>query len=242
MPNCIARPGNAPHRGFDPPVPGSRARKRAEDAIERNDVKRPRDKGGEESQTQDDVMGKSWVDPVGLLRGMQKCTNVLQVDIAIGNLRDYLRNSLRQNKLTTDWKEGARVVAANQKSKPEPIPEHNDPYRIDWTEFAGRAYLVGTDVRRISRKVLRLTQVQALRLPESSQFRIRYPILHRSLNRRDWQSSQVLLDDIAVILEEALRTELRIAPRDYSVRLNNDCTDDLTFQEIFRYPHCPRSR
>jgi actin-related protein 8 len=65
----------------------------------------------------------------------------------IGYLRDYLRNKLRANRLSTDWKEGSRVNAANQRVKPDAIPEHNDPYRIDWTEVEGKHYFVGNDVR-----------------------------------------------------------------------------------------------
>lgn len=124
------------------------------------------------------------------------------VDTNIGYLRDYLRNRLRQNKLTTDWKEGQRVNNANAKAKPESIPEHNDPRRIDWTELEeGRPFHVGND---------------AIRLPASAGWRIRYPLLQRRLNGRDWSSTQLLLDDIAIILQESLRTELDIKPADYS--------------------------
>lgn len=149
MPNCIARPSDAPG-GHDPPVLGKRA---AED-----------------------------------------------MDANIGHLRDYLRNKLRANKLVTDWRDGARVNASNSKAKPEPIPEHNDPYRVDWTELDGRKFVVGTE---------------ALQLADSSGFTVRYPIHHRGFNSRDWVSIQLLLDDITLILQEALRTELGIKPVDY---------------------------
>lgn len=118
----------------------------------------------------------------------------------IGYLRDYLRNKLRANKLVTDWRDGTRVNASNAKARPEPLPEHQDPYRIDWTEVNGRDFIVGTE---------------ALRLAESSGFRIRYPILQRRFNSRDWASLQLLLDDLTIILQESLRTELDIKPIDY---------------------------
>jgi hypothetical protein len=38
------------------------------------------------------------------------------------------------------------VITANEKVKPEPLPEHNDPYRIDWTEVEGRNYIIGQEV------------------------------------------------------------------------------------------------
>jgi hypothetical protein len=68
------------------------------------------------------------------------------LDEKIGYLRDYLRNRLRVNRLASDHREGVRVKASNAKSKPEAIPEHNDPYRIDWTEVKGKNYIVGVDV------------------------------------------------------------------------------------------------
>lgn len=66
----------------------------------------------------------------------------------IGHLREYLQNRLRQNKLATDYRDGLRVKATNAKVKPEPIPDHNDPYRIDWTEVDGKQYFTGIDVRQ----------------------------------------------------------------------------------------------
>ncbi|BEI91665.1 uncharacterized protein CcaverHIS019_0404850 [Cutaneotrichosporon cavernicola] len=122
------------------------------------------------------------------------------VDDNIGHLREYLRNKLRVNKLVTDARDGARVNAANAKAKPETIPEHNDPYRVDWTEVDGRPFVVGTEAQRLA---------------DSAGFRVRYPIHQRGFNGRDWDSLQLLIDDITLILQESLRTELDIRPKDY---------------------------
>ena len=54
------------------------------------------------------------------------------------------------NRLASDHREGVRVKASNAKSKPEAIPEHNDPYRIDWTEVKGKNYIVGVDVSELN--------------------------------------------------------------------------------------------
>lgn len=132
-------------------------------------------------------------------------------DANIGHLRDYLRNRLRANKLVTDWKEGSRVNAANARAKPENIPEHNDPYRIDWTELEGRKFVVGTE---------------ALRLPPSAGYTVRYPILRRRFNSRDWKSRQPLLDDLTTIMVESLRTELDILPKDFKVGETEGCSAD----------------
>lgn len=71
---------------------------------------------------------------------------IAQVDKHIEDLRDYLRNRLRQNRLSTDYRDGFRVKQYNAKVKPESIPEHNDPFRIDWTEVNGKKFFVGTEV------------------------------------------------------------------------------------------------
>lgn len=47
IPNCIARPSNAPGRGSDPPVPGSRARRISAELAERREAKRRKGENGE---------------------------------------------------------------------------------------------------------------------------------------------------------------------------------------------------
>ncbi|WRT67065.1 uncharacterized protein IL334_004031 [Kwoniella shivajii] len=201
IPNCIARPSNAPNRGNDPPIPGSRAKRLAQHALEKKEAKRR--KGGNANQEDIEMNGNGngnrseygddddgevddeWVDPV---------------DSNISHLREYLRHRLVQERLATDWKEGTRVKTHNAKVKPENLPEHNDPYRIDWTETDGRPFYIGTD---------------ALRLPEKAGYKVRYPILQKHLNTRDWTSSQLLLDDIATIIQESLKTELGITSLEY---------------------------
>ncbi|WVW83184.1 hypothetical protein I302_105202 [Kwoniella bestiolae CBS 10118] len=195
IPNCIARPAKAVNRGSDPPVPGSRAKRIAERALEkRRNKKRKNDEGedvdmngnGQVEDGSDEDNGEGeWVDPV---------------DTSIGHLREYLRHRLVQERLATDWKEGTRVKATNAKVRPENLPEHNDPYRIDWTESDNRPYYIGTE---------------ALRLPEKAGYKVRYPILQRNFNNRDWTSSQLLMDDISTIIQDSLRTELGITPKDY---------------------------
>ena len=58
---------------------------------------------------------------------------------------------------------------------------------------------------------------QAIRLVPDSKFKVRWPILNRRLNTRDWKSRQTLIDDIALILHESLRTELGVKAADYKV-------------------------
>lgn len=37
-------------------------------------------------------------------------------------------------------------MAYNESVKPEPLPEHNDPFRTEWTETGDRDYLTGEEV------------------------------------------------------------------------------------------------
>ncbi|WWC61199.1 uncharacterized protein I303_103779 [Kwoniella dejecticola CBS 10117] len=196
IPNCIARPATAANRGHDPPVPGSRAKRIATRAMERRNAKRR--KG--DDQEVDSVNGNGYVQAEDSGEDDGEGNWVDPVDTNIGHLREYLRNRLVQERLATDWKEGTRVRATNAKVRPENLPEHNDPYRIDWTESDGRPFYIGAE---------------ALRLPEKAGYKVRYPILQRSFNKRDWTSSQLLLDDISTIIQESLRTELGVTPKDY---------------------------
>ncbi|EIW69617.1 hypothetical protein TREMEDRAFT_62486 [Tremella mesenterica DSM 1558] len=182
VPNCIARPKKKLESRTSPsPEPSA---KRSAETPDQRETKRQRNGHARKTNGDDEAAE----DPM---------------DKKIGYLREYLRGHLVANRLATDWREGNRVVTYNQKVKPEPVPEHNDPYRIDWTEVGERGYLVGEE---------------ALQLPPDSGFDVKYPILHRGLNTEDWSSLRHLLDDVVLILQEALRTELNIFPRDYQAR------------------------
>ncbi|WVQ78037.1 hypothetical protein IAT38_000118 [Cryptococcus sp. DSM 104549] len=187
VPNCIARRTKEVRASGarEAPAYGSRAKREREEAEKEAETKRRKagEAGGEDVDMEDGEA--EWSDPV---------------DESIGYLRDYLRNRLVQERLATDWREGNRVKASNAKVKPEALPEHNDPHRIDWTEPEGKSYFVGTE---------------ALRLPESAGYTLRYPILQRSLNLRDWTTPQSLLDDISTIITHSLSTLLSIPARDH---------------------------
>lgn len=121
------------------------------------------------------------------------------------------------NRLATDPRDGIRVKQHNAKVRPEAIPEHNDPYRVEWTEVNGKHYFVGQEVSIWTEDARMMADKQALRVPSASGFKVRYPFLQRGLNTRDWGSPRLLMDDIATILQETLKSELDIHPRDYSV-------------------------
>ncbi|QIW95178.1 hypothetical protein AMS68_000696 [Peltaster fructicola] len=102
------------------------------------------------------------------------------------NKRRVLPNS---RELVTKW---------NSVTGPDLISEHNDPLRIDWTEFEPNKapdYIVGA---------------AALRIPEKSvpRYRLRWPIQRGWLNERDYDSRNLLMADFFTIIRESMITQL----------------------------------
>ncbi|KAI9732631.1 MAG: actin-like protein arp8 [Cirrosporium novae-zelandiae] len=117
------------------------------------------------------------------------------------NLKLQMRNNKRR--LLPNSKE--LVVNYNRKSDPEIIPEHNDPLRIDWTEIpsnpkAAPDYVCGKD---------------ALRIPDFSKprYKLFWPIRHGWYNEHDYKSKTLLLEDVCVIIHEAIKTQLGLKTR-----------------------------
>ena len=104
------------------------------------------------------------------------------------NRRRVLPNS---RELVTKW---------NSTNPPDLISEHNDPLRIDWTEFPPNPkqapkYIVGAP---------------ALRIPENSKpkYRLYWPIRHGWLNEKDYVDRNSLYSDFFTILEASIKIEL----------------------------------
>jgi actin-related protein 8 len=99
------------------------------------------------------------------------------------------------------------VMGFNGRQQPEAIADHNDPYRVEWTDVnetgAAPAYFTGT---------------KALNIPPDSNpsYTLRWPIRHGVFNEQDYGSPQDVLGDIAIILVEALEQKLRINVSQYS--------------------------
>lgn len=90
-------------------------------------------------------------------------------------------------------------VGFNSRSLPESIPEHNDPYRVEWTDVA-------------EEKKKYYTGHKAVKIPPDSspKYKLRWPIQHGLFNEEDYSSPQEILGDISLILMDALEEELQI--------------------------------
>lgn len=113
-----------------------------------------------------------------------------------------LKLRMRNNKRRVLPNSKELVINYNRKTPPETISEHNDPLRVDWTEIPKNAkdapaFFTGKD---------------ALRIPDKSKprYKLFWPLQRGWYNENDYEEKKVLFDDIAVILEEAIKQQLNL--------------------------------
>ena len=94
------------------------------------------------------------------------------------------------------------IVNYNKRAPPETISEHNDPMRIDWTEIpssskAAPGYFTGKE---------------ALRIPDGSnpRYKLFWPLRCGWYNEVDYTERKDLSNDIATIIEEAIKSQLNL--------------------------------
>ncbi|KAF8347832.1 hypothetical protein F5887DRAFT_1258760 [Amanita rubescens] len=114
------------------------------------------------------------------------------------SLRDRMR--FYKHRVTPNATSIARTF--NEQFKPEIIPEHNDPYRVDWLDSCQENVLIGE-------KALRVAE------PEKAGFLLRWPIYGHNFNTRDYGSIQENLSDIEILLHQTLQESMSIQPSDY---------------------------
>ncbi|RKP09719.1 hypothetical protein THASP1DRAFT_11390, partial [Thamnocephalis sphaerospora] len=86
-----------------------------------------------------------------------------------------------------------QVLSFNEPSQPEKIPDHNDPYRVEWTDVEAQPDHV------------------ALRIPHGTpDYLVRYPIRNGALNQRDYKSLQEAAGDLATLWTDVFYEELNI--------------------------------
>ncbi len=92
------------------------------------------------------------------------------------------------------------VINYNRRTSPETISEHNDPHRIDWTELPPNPKQAPDF----------FTGHEALRIPEDSRpkYRLFWPIQNGLFNEKDYANKNLLFQDFATILEEAIKSQL----------------------------------
>ena len=113
-----------------------------------------------------------------------------------------LKVRMRANKRRVLPNSKELVVNYNKRTPPERIPEHNDVQRVDWTE-------ISKDPKQAPDVV---TGKEALRIPDNSQprYKLFWPLRHGWFNEREYNNKFYLFNDIAAIIEEAIKNQLNL--------------------------------
>jgi actin-related protein 8 len=125
-----------------------------------------------------------------------------EFSIMSSELKVRMRNNKR--KLLPNSKE--LVLNYNRRARYEEISEHNDPNRIEWTE-------IPKDPKEAPDFV---TGQEALRIPEESnpRYKLFWPIRHGWFNEKDYTTKTQLCNDIAVIIEQAVKSQLGLSEKE----------------------------
>ena len=122
------------------------------------------------------------------------------------SMSNDLKVRMRANKRKVLPQSRDMVTSHNRRHTYEEITEHNDTMRIDWTDpihnGKPREYITGKE---------------ALRLPDQSdpRYRLFWPLRHGWLNEAAYGSARFLWDDIRIIIENAIRSQLGLGPREW---------------------------
>ena len=117
-----------------------------------------------------------------------------------GKMCADLKIHMRANKRRVLPNSKDMIVTYNKRAQVETIPMHNDPMQIDWTEMPSNrkdapGFICGKD---------------ALRIPEKSnpRYKLFWPLRHGWYNEADYESKRDLFNDVTVIIEEAIKSQL----------------------------------
>lgn len=127
---------------------------------------------------------------------------------ALNEIRNELKWRMKAAKRRAVPNADAQVVSFNSQAVHETIPDHNDPYKVEWTEVPSKgaaSYFVGD---------------KALNLPidKHPEYQLFYPWKHGSLNHQDYDSIEAVLGDLQTIWTETIRSELDIEDKTFEVK------------------------
>ncbi|EXJ69087.1 uncharacterized protein A1O5_08022 [Cladophialophora psammophila CBS 110553] len=116
-----------------------------------------------------------------------------------------LKVRMRMNKRKVLPQSRDMVTSYNRRNTYETITEHNDTMRIEWTDT--------TD--GLSGPPEYITGKAALRIPDQStpRYKLFWPIRCGWINEQDYDSKRFLYDDIRIIIEDAIKSQLELKLR-----------------------------
>jgi actin-related protein 8 len=149
------------------------------------------------------------------------------MDEKVASLRGALRGRMKFYKLRALPQGSQQATTYNESVKVKKIPDHNDPYRIEWLDLAKEGdVIVGSKVRayigslcadgpkfnfRFGRQVFQIAD------PQNSGYTVRWPFSGGSFNTEDYASEQEALSDIESMWMTILETEFQITRRTIKV-------------------------
>ncbi|ETN42462.1 uncharacterized protein HMPREF1541_01618 [Cyphellophora europaea CBS 101466] len=113
-----------------------------------------------------------------------------------------LKVRMRANKRKVLPQSRDMVTSHNRRHTYDTITDMNDTMRIEWTDVSSKPEFV--------------TGMDALRIPDEStpRYRLYWPIRHGWVNEADYSSARFLWEDIRIIIQEAIRSQLGVQPGD----------------------------
>ncbi|KAI9028212.1 hypothetical protein CLU79DRAFT_832623 [Phycomyces nitens] len=124
---------------------------------------------------------------------------------AIEEIKGELKWRMKSAKRRAVPNAEGQVIGFNTQAYQELIPDHNDPYKVEWTEINSEEkpdHFVGE---------------KALNLPmtENSDYKLFYPWKHGTLNNQDYTSLQAVMSDLQTIWTDTINTELEIEEKQF---------------------------
>ncbi|KAI8969925.1 hypothetical protein BDF20DRAFT_907521 [Mycotypha africana] len=128
-----------------------------------------------------------------------------EYEIALQEIRGELKWRMKSAKRRAVPNAEQQVIGFNASAYKEMIPDHNDPYKVEWTDInnAAEDYYVGE---------------KALKVPISqkgSNWRLFYPWKDGTLNNQNYDSVQAVLNDLEAIWTETIVNELEVKRSDF---------------------------
>ncbi|KAI9485473.1 MAG: hypothetical protein EXX96DRAFT_473196 [Benjaminiella poitrasii] len=122
---------------------------------------------------------------------------------ALRDIRGELKWRMKNAKRRAVPNAEGQVIGFNTNAPKEKIPDHNDPYKVEWTDVSsGADFFVGE---------------KALNVPisDNSEYRINYPWKYGTINNQDYSSLNEVLEDLEAIWTETIMNELEIERNDF---------------------------
>ncbi|CAH1760596.1 11694_t:CDS:10 [Entrophospora sp. SA101] len=122
--------------------------------------------------------------------------------IFVNDIKKELKDRMKAAKRRPVANAQSQVHSFNKSAHSEIIADHNDPYRVEWTDVDdGSTYYIGE---------------KALRIPDTeTDIKLFYPIQNGELNTKDYDSVKAVVGDLEKIWTSVLKDKFDILPKEF---------------------------